>query len=159
MVIARGILHGERPLTAPSAEVTEEPVPEPKTPTLVLPPTPEEERKMRAPQKLHHVAVAVDNLDEAIKYYRDILGLDEITIMRLEDRGLKVGLIKAGPSEIELLEPIEEDSTVGRFLDRRGPGLHHICFEVEDVEKSMRYYEGKGGSFLDPVPRPGAVGL
>ena len=72
--------------------------------------------------------------------------------MTLEDRGLKVGLIKAGPSEIELLEPISEDSTVGRFLDRRGPGLHHICFEVEDIEKTMRYYEGKGGSFLDPVP-------
>src|SRR6185295_5623343 len=55
--------------------------------------------------------------------------------------------------------PLHEDSTVGRFLDRRGPGLHHVCFEVDDVEKSMRYYEGKGATFLDLVPRPGAVGL
>jgi len=159
LVIARSILRGERPITAAAADAPETPVEETKTPVIVLPPTPEELRKMMAPQKLHHVAVAVDNLDEALKYYRDILGLDEITTMTLEDRGLKVGLIKAGPSEIELLEPISEDSTVGRFLDRRGPGLHHICFEVDDIEKTMRYYEGKGGSFIDPVPRPGAVGL
>ncbi|MCC7367576.1 MAG: methylmalonyl-CoA epimerase [Chloroflexi bacterium] len=163
LVIARSILRGERPLkVAADAEETAADVPETletKTPTIVLPPTPEEERQMRAPRKLHHVAVAVDNLDEALKYYRDILGLDEITTMTLDDRGLKVGLIKAGPSEIELLEPLHDDSTVARFLDRRGPGLHHICFEVEDVEKSMRYYEGKGATFIDPVPRPGAVGL
>jgi methylmalonyl-CoA epimerase len=112
-----------------------------------------------APKKLHHVAVAVDSVDEALKFYRETLGLAQITIMTLEDRGLKVGLVKAGPSEIELLEPLQEDSTVGRFLDRRGPGLHHVCFEVEDVEKSMRYYEGRGATFIDPVPRPGAVGL
>jgi methylmalonyl-CoA/ethylmalonyl-CoA epimerase len=79
--------------------------------------------------------------------------------MTMEDRGLKVGLVKAGPSEVELLEPLDEDGTVARFLDRRGPGLHHVCFEVEDVEKSMRYFEGRGATFLDPVPRPGAVGL
>jgi butyryl-CoA dehydrogenase len=163
LVIARSIIRGERPIPAPAvlgADTTTEAEPiESKTPLIVLPPTPEEERRMRAPQKLHHVAVAVDNLDEALKYYRDILGLDEITTLTLEDRGLKVGLVKAGPSEIELLEPLHDDTTVARFLDRRGPGLHHICFEVEDVEKSMRYYEGKGATFIDPVPRPGAVGL
>src|SRR5688572_9602896 len=157
MVIARSILRGERQPKAP-AEVAVE-VPEIKTPVLTLPPTPEELRQQMAPRKLHHVAVAVDSVDEALKFYRETLGLDEITVMTLEDRGLKVALIKSGPSEIELLEPLQEDSTVGRFLDRRGPGLHHVCFEVEDVEKSMRYYEGKGATFLDPVPRPGAVGL
>jgi methylmalonyl-CoA epimerase len=157
LVIARSILRGERPSKAP-AEVAVE-VPESKTPVLQLPPTPEELQRQMAPRKLHHVAVAVDSVDEALKFYRETLGLEEITVMTLEDRGLKVGLVKAGLSEIELLEPLQEDSTVGRFLDRRGPGLHHVCFEVEDVEKSMRYFEGRGATFLDPVPRPGAVGL
>jgi methylmalonyl-CoA epimerase len=157
LVIARSILRGERPAKAP-AEVLEE-VPEIKTPVLQLPPTPEELQRMRAPKKLHHVAVAVDSVDEALKFYRETLGLEEITVMSLEDRGLKVALIKSGPSEIELLEPLDPEGTVARFLDRRGPGLHHVCFEVDDVEKSMRYYEGKGATFLDPVPRPGAVGL
>ena len=158
LVIARSILRGERPAAAPAAAEAA-PVPETVTPVLTLPPTPDELRQQMAPRKLHHVAVAVDNLDEALKFYRETLGLEEITVMTLEDRGLKVGLVKAGPSEVELLEPLDENGTVARFLDRRGPGLHHICFEVEDVEKSMRYYEGKGGQFIDPVPRPGAVGL
>jgi methylmalonyl-CoA epimerase len=155
LVIARSILRGERPAPAP-AEVE---VPETKTPVLELPLTPEELKKKLGPRKLHHVAVAVDSVDDALKFYRDILGLDEIEIMTLEDRGLKVALVKAGLSEIELLEPTDPEGTVARFLDRRGPGLHHVCFEVEDVEKSMRHFEGRGASFLDPVPRPGAVGL
>jgi methylmalonyl-CoA epimerase len=157
IVIARSILHGER---QPKAVEAEAPAPlETKTPVLELPLTPEELKQMMAPQKLHHVAVAVDSVDDALKYYRDILGLEEITTMTLEDRGLKVALIKAGPSEIELLEPTNDDSTVRKFLDRRGPGLHHVCFEVEDVEASMRHFEKNGATFIDPVPRPGAVGL
>jgi methylmalonyl-CoA epimerase len=155
LVIARSILRGEKPAPPPA----EAEAPETTTPVLELPPTPEEIAKKLRPKKLHHVAVAVDNVDEALKFYRDILDLDEVTVMTLEDRGLKVGLVKAGPSEIELLEPLDEENTVGRFLDRRGPGLHHVCFEVEDVEKSMRHFEGRGAEFLDPVPRPGAVGL
>jgi methylmalonyl-CoA epimerase len=159
LVIARSVLRGERqkPVEAPEAAPAD--VPETKTPVLVLDPTPAELQKMRAPKKLHHVAVAVDKVDDALKFYRETLGLEEIEVMTLEDRGLKVALVKAGLSEIELLEPLDENGTVARFLDRRGPGLHHICFEVEDVEQSMRYYEGRGATFLDPVPRPGAVGL
>jgi methylmalonyl-CoA epimerase len=161
LVIARSILRGERPTHGPAEAPADVPaeLPRIKTPVLVLPPTPEELRQQMAPKKLHHVAVAVDSVDEAVKFYRDTLGLDEITVMTLEDRGLKVALIRSGPSEVELLEPLQEDSTVGLSLDRRGPGLHHVCFEVDDVEKSMRYYEGRGATFLDPVPRPGAVGL
>jgi len=160
LVIARSILRGERqPKPAEADAPAVAPVAETKTPTLVLPLTPDELKRKMAPQKLHHVAVAVDSVDDALKYYRDILGLEEISTMTLEDRGLKVALIKAGPSEIELLEPTNEDSTVRKFLDRRGPGLHHVCFEVEDVEASMRHFEKNGATFIDPVPRPGAVGL
>jgi methylmalonyl-CoA epimerase len=159
LVIARSILRGERQQPAEAPEEAPAEVAETKTPVLVLDPTPAELQKMRAPKKLHHVAVAVDKVDDALKFYRETLGLEEFEVMTLEDRGLKVALVKAGLSEIELLEPLDENGTVARFLDRRGPGLHHICFEVEDVEQSMRYYEGRGATFLDPVPRPGAVGL
>ncbi|MCC6178046.1 MAG: methylmalonyl-CoA epimerase [Chloroflexi bacterium] len=110
-------------------------------------------------KKLHHVAMAVDSVEDALQYYRDILGLTDITILKIKDRGLKVALIKAGVSEIELLEPTTEDNTVRRFIERRGPGLHHICFEVDDLEAAMKEYEGKGAEWIDPVPRPGAVGL
>ncbi|MDP8925180.1 MAG: methylmalonyl-CoA epimerase [Chloroflexota bacterium] len=110
-------------------------------------------------KKLHHVAVAVESVEAALRFYRDILGLTDITIMTLQDRGLRVALIPAGDSEIELLEPIGEDSTVRRFLDRRGSGLHHICFQVDDIEAAMREFESRGAEFIEPVPRAGAVGL
>ena len=112
MVIARSILRGERPAKAP-AEVPEA-VPEIVTPVLTLPPTPDELKQQMAPRKLHHVAVAVDSVDEALKFYRETLGLEEITVMNLDDRGLKVGLIKAGPSEIELLEPLDPEDAPSR---------------------------------------------
>ena len=94
MVIARSILRGERPRRRrprcrPRCR-------RPATPVLQLPPTPEELQRQMAPRKLHHVAVAVDSVDDALKFYRETLGLEEITVMTLEDRGLKVGLVKAG---------------------------------------------------------------
>ncbi len=110
-------------------------------------------------KKLHHVAVAVESVQAALGFYHDILGLTDITIKTLKDRGLKVALIQAGDSEIELLEPTSDDSTVRRFLDRRGSGLHHICFQVDDIEAAMRELEGRGAEFIEPVPREGAVGL
>jgi len=113
----------------------------------------------RVIKKLHHVAVAVESVQEALHFYHDVLGLNDITIKTLKDRGLKVALIQAGDSEIELLEPTTPDNTVRKFLDRRGSGLHHICFQVDDIEAAMRELEGRGAEFIDPVPREGAVGL
>ena len=110
-------------------------------------------------KKLHHVAVAVENVDQSARFYRDVLGLDVAKTLTLENQGLKVALIQAGDTEIELLEPTSEDNTVKRFLERRGPGLHHICFQVEDVEAAMRELGERGAAFVDPVPRQGAVGL
>ena len=107
---------------------------------------------------LHHVAVAVESVDDALRFYRDVLGLDEIETLELPDRGLKVALIKTGDSEVELLEPTSAN-TVRKFLDRRGSGLHHICFQVDDVEAAMTELRARGAEFVDPVPRPGAVGL
>ena len=109
-------------------------------------------------KKLHHVAVAVENVDAALGFYRDVLGLDEIETMLLPDRGLKVALIRTGNAEVELLEPTA-DNTVRKFLDRRGSGLHHICFQVDDLESAMPELRARGAEFVDPVPRPGAVGL
>ncbi len=110
-------------------------------------------------KRLHHVAVAVESVDQALRFYCDLLGLEVTQVMTLEDRGLKVALIDAGNSEVELLEPTTEDNTVRRFLERRGPGLHHICFQVDDVEAAMRELGGRGAEFVEPVPREGAVGL
>ena len=110
-------------------------------------------------RKLHHVAVAVESVEAASRFYRDLLGLTVSRTMTLEDRGLKVALIQAGDTEIELLEPTSVDNTVRRFLERRGSGLHHVCFQVDDIETAMKELAERGAEFVDDVPREGAVGL
>jgi methylmalonyl-CoA epimerase len=109
-------------------------------------------------KKLSHVSIAVENVDEAVKFYRDVLGLDVSRTVTLDDRQLKIAFIKIGDTEIELLEPLNQDNTVRRYLDRWGPGLHHLCFEVDDINVSMATLKARGAEFTDTEPRPGAVG-
>ena len=109
-------------------------------------------------KRLHHVGIAAASIRDALGFYGDILGLEVTDTMSLDDRDLKVAFVKAGGTEIELLEPTSEDTTVARFIERRGPGLHHICFEVDDIEAAIDEFMGRGAEFVDPEPRPGAVG-
>ena len=109
-------------------------------------------------KRLNHVSVAVESIDDALKFYRDILGLECSAPLTLEDRQLRVVFVKIGDTELELLEPTSKDNTVTRFLERRGPGLHHICLEVDDIQAAIDEYMARGAEFVDPEPRPGAVG-
>jgi methylmalonyl-CoA epimerase len=109
-------------------------------------------------KRLSHVSVAVNSIDDALKFYRDVLGLEPSETVRIEDQRLKVAFIKIGDTELELIEPIGDDNTVSRFLERRGPGLHHICLEVDDLQSAMDEYSARGAEFVDPAPRSGAVG-
>ncbi len=110
-------------------------------------------------KKLNHVSIAVADIDEALRFYRDVLGLEVTRRLRLEDRELEVAFIKVGDTELELIKPLTDDSTVARFLDRRGPGLHHLCFEVDDVVASMQELTDRGAQFVETEPHPGAVGM
>jgi methylmalonyl-CoA epimerase len=108
--------------------------------------------------RLNHISVAVSSIDDALRFYRDLLGLEVGEIQTLEDRQLKVAFVKIGDTELELLEPTSSDNTVTRFLERRGPGLHHICLEVDDLAAAMDELSARGAEFVDPEPKPGAVG-
>jgi methylmalonyl-CoA/ethylmalonyl-CoA epimerase len=109
-------------------------------------------------KRLSHVSVAVSSLDEAVPFYRDTLGLEVSEPVHLADRQLNVVFVKLGNTEIELLEPTSQDNTVARFLERRGPGLHHICLEVDDLQSAIETLSARGAEFVDPEPRPGATG-
>ncbi len=85
-------------------------------------------------EKIHHIGVAVRSLDEALKFYSETLGLPVQASATVEEQGVKAALLTIGGSEIELLEPLSPESPVGRFLERKGEGLHHICFQTPDVE-------------------------
>jgi methylmalonyl-CoA/ethylmalonyl-CoA epimerase len=103
--------------------------------------------------------VVVPNLEEAMKFWRDLLGLHVTKSETIQDQGVKAALLQVGVSEIELLEPINPDNGVGKFLAKRGGGLHHLCFETDDVEKELDGARAKGVELIDQKPRRGLAGM
>jgi methylmalonyl-CoA/ethylmalonyl-CoA epimerase len=110
------------------------------------------------PLTVHHVGIAVPSIDEAMHFYGDKLGLSLLDSIDMPERQLKVAFVKAANVLIELLEPTDPDTTVARFLERRGPGLHHLCFGTPDIREHLRDLKDKGIELIDEVPRPGAHG-
>ena len=109
--------------------------------------------------KIHHVGVVVQSADEALKFYRDALGLAVTADRVIEDQGVRGVLLQIGGSEIELLEPTRDDTGVARFLATRGEGMHHICFESDDVGAELEAARAKGIELIDQQPRPGLAGM
>lgn len=109
-------------------------------------------------EEIHHIGIAVGDLEEARKVYCDILGLECTGEKTLPERKVKVAFLETGNTSIELLEGIGEDGPVSKFVERHGPGVHHICFEVSDIKKVMRELTEIGMRMIDAEPRPGAEG-
>jgi methylmalonyl-CoA/ethylmalonyl-CoA epimerase len=110
-------------------------------------------------KRIHHVGIVVPDLEKAMGLWRDLLGLSLTKSATIQDQGVKAALLKAGDSEIELLEPLNPDNGVGKFLSRRGGGLHHVCFETEDVVRELEAARAKGIQLIDQKPRPGLAGM
>ena len=111
-----------------------------------------------SPLAVHHIGVAVPSIDEAMHFYGDKLGLSLFDSVDLPERQLKVAFVQAANLLIELLEPTDPDTPVARFLERRGPGLHHLCFGTSDIREHLRDLKDKGVELIDQTPRPGAHG-
>ncbi len=109
-------------------------------------------------RRIHHVGIVVKRLEEAYRFYRDVLGLPLLKEAELADQGVRAALLAAGDTEIELLEPLGASTGVGRFLARRGEGLHHMCLETPDVAGELLSLKERSVELLDPVPRPGLAG-
>lgn len=110
-------------------------------------------------KRIHHVGVVVPSLEQGYRFWRDLLGLALTKTATIQEQGVKAALLKVGDSEIELLEPLSPDSGVGKFLARRGGGLHHICFESDDVARELAAARGKGLPLIDQKPRSGLAGM
>lgn len=108
--------------------------------------------------KLHHVGIAVGNLDDAIALYRGVCGAELIERQRNENEGLEAAFLKVGDAELELMAPLREDSPVGKFVARRGPGMHHVAFGVSDIDRSMSEAREAGLELIDAEPRVGMHG-
>ena len=108
--------------------------------------------------RIHHVGIAVANLDDAAARFGILLGLEHGARYELPEFGVKALFLPVGESSLELLEPIGEASTVQKFLEKRGEGLHHVCFEVEDIDQALAEFAAAGARLIDEKPRPGAGG-
>jgi methylmalonyl-CoA/ethylmalonyl-CoA epimerase len=109
-------------------------------------------------KRVHHVGVVVQDLASGYAFWRDTLGLPVIREAEVKDQGVRAALLGCGAGEIELLEPTGPDTPVGRFLEKRGEGLHHLCFESDDVDKDVKRYFGTGVEMIDARPRKGLAG-
>jgi methylmalonyl-CoA/ethylmalonyl-CoA epimerase len=109
-------------------------------------------------KKIDHIAIAVTDLEEAAKFYEDILGLTLGGVETVAAQKTKVGFFKIGESSIELVQPSEPHSPLSKFLETKGQGLHHICFEVDDVEAELKAFLEKGAAMIDQKPRQGVHG-
>ena len=110
-------------------------------------------------KKIHHVGIVVRSIDVAYAFYRDTLSLSVHKEDIIQDQGVKAALLTIGASEIELLEPIDPSTGVVRFLERKGEGLHHLCFETDDVARELDAARAKGVMLIDQHPRRGLAGM
>jgi methylmalonyl-CoA epimerase len=108
---------------------------------------------------IHHLGVAVADLDEAIDTYRRLLGAELEHREVVADQGVEAALLRAGDSRVELLAATVPDSPVGKFLAKRGPGMHHVAYEVADVGAALAELAAAGAQLIDTEPRPGLFGL
>jgi methylmalonyl-CoA/ethylmalonyl-CoA epimerase len=107
-------------------------------------------------KKIDHIAIAVTDLDEEIKRYRDVLGLEFHGAEVVADQKVKVAFFSVGDVHIELTAPTEEDSPVGKFIAKRGAGIHHIAYEVDDLGAQIKAFQEKDIKMIDSEPRTGA---
>jgi methylmalonyl-CoA/ethylmalonyl-CoA epimerase len=109
--------------------------------------------------KLNHIGIAVKSIDERLKIWRDILGFRVESIEEVPEQKVRVAMLDAGPLTIELLEPLASDSPIQRFIDKRGEGLHHLSFSVDDIKAKIEELKKRNLKMIDEVPRQGAHGF
>ena len=107
-------------------------------------------------QELHHIGIAVRSVEESLPHYVDGLGLTLKGVEEVPTEKVKVAMVMAGNTRIELLEPTDESSPIAKFLEKRGPGVHHLAFQVADTGEMIKVLTDHGAPLLDQEPRPGA---
>ncbi len=107
---------------------------------------------------IDHVGVAVEDIDQALKLYRDSLGMPVVHRETVDEQGVDAALLDVGDGHVELLEPLGPDTAVGKFLARRGAGLHHVAYRVADVESALKGFQAAGMRLIDERPRTGIRG-
>jgi len=111
------------------------------------------------PKHIEHIGIAVTNLDESIAYYENVMGLECYAIEEVADQKVRTAFFKVGDTKIELLESTDPQGPIGKYIEKKGPGIHHLAFAVDSVADSLKHAEKEGVKLIDQVPRKGAEGL
>jgi methylmalonyl-CoA/ethylmalonyl-CoA epimerase len=109
--------------------------------------------------RIHHLGVAVDDLDQALGTYERLFGAQVEHRATVEDQGVEAASLRLGESRVELLTSLGEETPVGKFLAKRGPGMHHVAYEVDDLPGALRELSDRGAELIDEAPRSGLFGL
>jgi len=108
---------------------------------------------------IEHIGIAVNSIEESIPYYEEVLGLKCYAIEEIKDQKVKTAFFKIGNTKIELLESTDPEGPIGKFIEKRGQGMHHMAFAVDGIENALQEAEEKGIRLIDKEPRKGAEGL
>ena len=108
--------------------------------------------------KVDHIGIAVNSIDEALKFFRDALGLEVESVEEVADQKVRIAFLPVGETHIELLEPTSPESNVAKFLEKKGEGIHHIAYTVSDLEQRIQELTDAGVRMIDKSPRSGAHG-
>ena len=111
------------------------------------------------PQFIEHIGIAVNSLEESIPYYEKVLGLECYSVEEVSEQKVKTAFFKVGQTKIELLEPTSDDSPIAKFIAKKGPGVHHVAFAVNNLEEQLEKVEKRGVQLIDKQARKGAEGL
>ena len=108
---------------------------------------------------INHVCLAVRDIDDTLRFYQGLFGIGEAEIEEIEDQQVKGALVKVGGTQLEFIQPTDEASGVARFIERRGEGVHHVCFEVDDLESTLERLDAQDVQLIDKAPRQGLSGM
>ena len=111
------------------------------------------------PTHIEHIGIAVNNLQESIEYYEKVLGLECYAVEEVKDQKVKTAFFQVGDTKIELLESTDPEGPIGKFVNKKGPGMHHMAFAVADTDQALKEVEEKGIRLIDKQSRKGAEGL
>ncbi len=110
-------------------------------------------------KKIEHIGIAVKDLKKTVPFYEDVLGLEKTSVEKVEDQGVNIAFFQLGESKIELLEPLNDESPIARFIEKSGEGIHHMAVLVEDIEEKIEDMKEKGAQFIGDKPTMGAEGM
>ena len=109
-------------------------------------------------KRIHHIAVLVEDIDTSLKFWHDILGIEPSHISNMPNEAARIAFLPVGESEIELVQPVTSDSGLSRFLEKHGPGMHHLCLEVVNLQVFLRQLKTKGVQLINEEPKVGEDG-